>query len=399
MNPEITPSEIEADEPKILRSAALHVQIEQYLLEQIRSGAIKIGDRLPPAAELATKLRVHEVTVQKALRRLKVAGILQRTPRVGTFVKSSPESTQVAIIFGPNISDEASHFYRAMLKALQTLIHNAKQRYRVYDNINAAKNETDLAALPSYQRYLADRSSCVFAGKILIGCDVQWLNFFKKTPFPPCVSGSDGNRPGMDVSFDRAATARECVAYLASHGRKKLLYLRTVPDGWGDMEGFKSALDAAGFDEVRVDQLAMQRENHYHEAVAYEHISALVQQWGETGKKPDCILVSDDIAMRGVALGLIRHGIKVPDEIEVLVWANEGIRHHYGIPVTKYEVSPRLFAKALYEVLRARMSGTEPANLPQKIEGHIVLPTAEMPPESRSSTAPGIDGKVLQTTA
>lgn len=361
--------------PVIQRSAALHVQIEQYLLEQIRSGAIKIGDKLASAAELSEKLQVHEVTVQKALRRLKMAGILQRTPRVGTFVKSSPESTQIAVFFGPSITDEASHFYRAVSKALQTRIQKAKQRCRIYGGINTANNEEELAALPSYQRYLADRHSCVFSGVILIGCDIQWVNLFKRSSFPPCVSGSDGKRQGMDVIFDRAATAKECVAYLASQGRKRLLYLRTVPEGWGDMEAFEAAVAEASFEEVRVDQLSMEREKHFSEEVAYEHICALAQKWSDQGGMPDAVLVSDDIAMRGVALGLVRHGISIPEQMEVLTWANEGIKHHYGIPVVKYEVSPALFAKTLHEVLRSRMLGDEPGNLPRKVSGHIVLPS------------------------
>ena len=362
---------------RLQRSVALHVQIEKYLLDQIRRGALQIGDKLPSASDLAAQLDVHEVTVQKALRRLKVAGILHRTPRVGTFVRSSPQRAQIGIFFGPNLSEESSHFYRAVSRSLEALTHHRKQKCRIYDNLNAAANETELAALPSYQHYLADRGNSGFRGMILIGCDVKWVDFFKKSPYPPCVAGSDGGGPGTDVCFDRSETIYDGVSYFASRGKRRLLYLRTM-SVQVDMEGLGRALEDHHFDDVQIEHLAMHKENHYQEAVAYERVCALAKQWNKSGKFPDSILVSDDIAMRGIALALVRHRIMVPEVVEVLACTNEGITHHYGLPITKYEVSPRQFASKLFDVLCAHMDGAPASKLPCKIKGRILAGNDEV---------------------
>mgnify|MGYP000975439923 FL=1 len=198
--------------------------------------------------------------------------------------------------------------------------------------------------------------------------------------------------PGTDVCFDRAEAVRESVLYLGSRGKKRLLYLRTAPHAEADMEGLRMAVEEQNFEDVQIEQLAMHEENHYQEAVAYEHVCALAEKWGKSEKMPDAILVSDDIAMRGIALALVRHRIKTPKDLEVLVFANEGITHHYGIPVTKYEVSPRQFARTLFNALCARMNETASPDLPCKIKGRIIPePAVRASGQKAARLTPGRD--------
>ena len=360
---------------KIQRPVAVHVQIENYLREQIRSGVLKAGDKLPTAPDLAAQLGVHVVTVQKALRRLKMAGILHRTPRVGTFIRSSPQNAQIGIFFGIHLSDESAHFFRAVSKELQALIQRRKQKSRVYDDINTANSEATFVKLPSYQHYLTDREHHIFEGIVVIGSDIKWIRFLKETAHLPIVSGTSGEESGRDVCFDWGDFARESISHLASRGRKRILYLRTVKDGYSDLDAFYRAVREHNFEEVQVEQLEMHVEHHYREAVACECIESLVSQWNRSKKMPDALLVSDDIAMRGAALALARHRIKVPEAMEVVTWANEGIQHHYGIPVTKYEVSPRQFAQKLFDLLCVAIASSGELQLPatpSMIKGCIV---------------------------
>ncbi len=64
----------------------LYVQIAESLLDQIESGELAPGDRLPPERELSETLGVNRMTVRRALRMLETQGLLIRRQGAGTYV-------------------------------------------------------------------------------------------------------------------------------------------------------------------------------------------------------------------------------------------------------------------------------------------------------------------------
>lgn len=65
----------------------LHQQIRDDIEQQIRSGALKPGDRIPFEHELMTQYGVSRMTVNKALTPLDEAGLIERRKRAGSFVR------------------------------------------------------------------------------------------------------------------------------------------------------------------------------------------------------------------------------------------------------------------------------------------------------------------------
>lgn len=64
----------------------LYKQLEEMLLSEIESGALKPGVRIPTENELSEQYHVSRVTVRKALSALADAGYLERKSGKGTFV-------------------------------------------------------------------------------------------------------------------------------------------------------------------------------------------------------------------------------------------------------------------------------------------------------------------------
>lgn len=64
----------------------LYVQIAEGLLEQIESGVLAPGDRLPAERELSLSLGVNRMTLRQALRVLEIQGLLIRQQGIGTYV-------------------------------------------------------------------------------------------------------------------------------------------------------------------------------------------------------------------------------------------------------------------------------------------------------------------------
>jgi len=74
--------------PQLDRSSAvpLHHQIQQQLLSQIQSGALKLGEPLPPMQEIATSLGVSPMTVRQAVKSLCGLGLVYSRQGKGTFL-------------------------------------------------------------------------------------------------------------------------------------------------------------------------------------------------------------------------------------------------------------------------------------------------------------------------
>ena len=64
----------------------LYQQVSEKILGRIRSGELKVGDRLPPEASLAEELGVSRSTVRLAFTELENSGVLLRRKRLGTKV-------------------------------------------------------------------------------------------------------------------------------------------------------------------------------------------------------------------------------------------------------------------------------------------------------------------------
>jgi GntR family transcriptional regulator len=72
----------------------LQSEIEDQILDLIRSHALKRGDRLPSQEELAGQLGVSRASLRESLARLVNQGIVQQVHGIGTFVAGDPSTFQ-----------------------------------------------------------------------------------------------------------------------------------------------------------------------------------------------------------------------------------------------------------------------------------------------------------------
>ena len=74
-------------------SRPIYVQVMDGLRQQIRSGVLQPGDRLPSVRELAMELTINPNTIQRAYRELEVTGLVVSVPGKGSFV-AQPETAE-----------------------------------------------------------------------------------------------------------------------------------------------------------------------------------------------------------------------------------------------------------------------------------------------------------------
>lgn len=73
----------------------IYTQIVDGFREQIRSGILQIGDKLPSVRELAQSLTINPNTIQRAYRELEMSGWIATVPGKGCFVHGIPANAQL----------------------------------------------------------------------------------------------------------------------------------------------------------------------------------------------------------------------------------------------------------------------------------------------------------------
>lgn len=79
----------------------IYIQICDGIREQILTGILQEGDRLPSVRELATQLTINPNTIQRSYRQLEEDGWIASVPGKGSFVCAvpSPSDTQVQTLW------------------------------------------------------------------------------------------------------------------------------------------------------------------------------------------------------------------------------------------------------------------------------------------------------------
>lgn len=73
----------------------IYTQIVDGFREQIRSGILQVGDKLPSVRELAQSLTINPNTIQRAYRELEMSGWIATVPGKGCFVHGIPANAQL----------------------------------------------------------------------------------------------------------------------------------------------------------------------------------------------------------------------------------------------------------------------------------------------------------------
>ena len=73
----------------------IYEQVKEGLRRLITTGALEVGDRLPPVRELAAQLAINPNTIQRAYRELESEGFIVSQTGRGSFVcQQSPEQAE-----------------------------------------------------------------------------------------------------------------------------------------------------------------------------------------------------------------------------------------------------------------------------------------------------------------
>lgn len=355
---------------KLEPAEPIHAQIERQVQRQILTGALAPAQRLPTTRALAAEWRVDCKTVQRAMQRLRGAGLIERRPKRGTYVRATAIRPIIGIIVGPNLFRADAYFHRTLVAALWEEVRRRQWEHRVYDNLTCReKNEKEAL----HRQILADIRNHTYKGLLWIDAPADRFKQEVLTrDLPKVFFADDAN------VMDMYGFARAAVDYLVGHGRRRLFCIRgmvapkRVKD---DADGFRDGCAAHGLAAARgalcqIDHLG-ETTTPLADWLGYRRIAALLTTWQRAGSRPDGLIVSDDVMVRGVAVGLREYGVKVPEEMLVVAATKEEIRHLYAAPVVRYEFSVQEIARQLVDRLWRLVVKEPPSRTPGPIQGRF----------------------------
>lgn len=105
-----------------LRPRSVSGGVASLLEQQIRSGELAQGDKLPPERELAARLGVSRTSVRQAMQELTLKGLTDRKPGRGTVVVSRESPLEVSLLSAISSQDRSLRQVTDLRQAIETTV-------------------------------------------------------------------------------------------------------------------------------------------------------------------------------------------------------------------------------------------------------------------------------------
>ncbi len=349
---------------------AAYAQVEAFLRKEIEEKRLVWGDRLPPVQQLSALFKTSVFTIQTALAPLIREGLLESSPRRGTFVRfGPPRLTSVGIYCEDDfLKSPWREFYRHLYAELSDILSLDRISCQLWTDPRP-KSEQD--SIPP-QIATAIRKKKVQAF-ISISTNPQGMKWIEKLEVPVSTMGSS-TLPAR-VSYDTKQMLRISLDMLKKQGCRSVGAILPWPV-WGPEETDRIE-EIAGTYPVLLEEAAnfgltirnswIRTPSGFKTGAEYEEFGyrEFLRLW-EQPERPDGLFVFPDLIVKGVSTAILQSGVRVPTDLKVVFHRDEGIPYLCPLNATWVVSNPRHYAVALIEQLKHQLAGytVQPIHIP-----------------------------------
>jgi DNA-binding LacI/PurR family transcriptional regulator len=240
----------------------LYQRLYDYVLDDIRKGALRSGDRVPSEKELAQAHGVSRITSMRALENLKRAGLVERIRGKGTFV--SRDVGRLAKI--PIADKRPPRRARGLTSRIAFLLPDASPAYglELLNAVEERADESGLILVLKRTRGLQEEEERAIErlvrtgsvdGLIVFPVNGEFYNAsllrlaLAKNPLV-LVDRYLKGIAATSVYTDNVAAAKDLTGYVLDRGHKHLAFVSSPPKNTSSIEdrlhGFQTAFSARG---------------------------------------------------------------------------------------------------------------------------------------------------------
>ena len=338
--------------------ASLIDQVADGLRSAIVTGHYSVGDTLPNLHEMAASLKVSEIVTRRAVQRLTGEGLLNPRRGTGIAVCGANVKTWRGHVLYLHWSDMRMYYQSVFSGVLTERLHEANVLVSSV-HINGTVTEND------YAQVRAELAHVISLAVVEGGAqDLAAILGERNIPFVHFNHvGSDCSPKAIQaISVRREAVLPMLRDHCLACGVQRVLQVTsgTIPSL------VRSSLVEVG---LTVDTLQFEPLPEYDSPESLERgAMQAMQRWLKSRKiLPDLVWFGDDFAARGALLAMTAGGLRIPEDVQVISWANKGLGPVFLKPLTRVEMDPKahgeIVAQCILDRLDNKTTGPGPVAL------------------------------------
>jgi DNA-binding LacI/PurR family transcriptional regulator len=349
-----------ADLPKRGRRPNQEQAIVKGLKEDMFTGTLAPGDRLPLRTEIERRFNAASNTVQRAMSILAHDGFIEAKGKRGTFVADLPPYlNRFGMVWSsdpmePNLWPHANYFSTFLYRDAVALQQKGRHQLVHYMGVDG---HTDREGS---RRLLKDVAEQRLAGLIFDTPTCLYRSPFYElldTPHLPCVLlNEDFNNPNViHLMLYPAEVVDRALDYLQAGGRRRiaLLTLNAPVDVYAH---FTRAVEERGL-ETRPFWIQGSSAG----SLSARHSMNLLMRARET---PDALIIADDSLVEQATAGLLDAGVSDPKRLMVVAHANFPHATPSAVPARRVGLHvPGVLAIACEAIVKRRQGKRVPKTL------------------------------------
>ena len=295
------------------------------IAEELRSriNGLASGTRLPTVRDLMKEFAVSQATVQQAMEAIEADGLISSRVGRGTFVADSAATQQrqktIMVLRGDYPSRRGDDITRALQQAIGKAEHHGL--VITYQDMEHVMDV--LAPLKPSDGYILQPLGAV-------SIPVALLHFLRSRSSAVVVSEAEIGSLNVDgVYMDLLAQSALCVRHLRGLGHRRIAFISGEPlmgDQWRLAENHRQTAEWLGVADG--DDLVLTCDTRPGEdAVRHmrERIDRLIVERGKAALPFTAIICGSYVSALGALEAFKQHGVRVPEDVSVVVADNPDI--------------------------------------------------------------------------
>lgn len=326
-------------------------QLKNIILNQIKSGRLKPGDKIPSESQLCKEYNISKITTCKAISELSAEGLLYRIQGKGTFVSPKKLRQRTGLIgilareldkpyiWGEVARTVEEEVYRTGGSLLLGHTDNNYQRFRKYIQLYQERKVDGLIIAPLLTEEKKHEE-----------VNLNLLRQIEKASIPyVLIDGYLENYPTDCVIINNEEMGYFLTDHLLEQGYRRIAFISgSYCSSTGDrLNGYKKALKEAG---ISCNENLISFSKGRFEKDAYLLAKNLLAK-----QKPDAFFGANDVFAYGAFKAIEEAGLNVPKDIGLVGFDDSAIAYKLKISLTTVRQPREEIGKRAFQLLRKRI--------------------------------------------